>query len=139
MSIIPTPPQPKKKRSHGNEEAKLQIECVTWLHNTHEETRGLYFAVPNENTRSVYETKRQQLVSGSMRKSMGTLAGVSDTILLLPRGKFHAACIEFKTKVGRQSEKQVEWQKKVESAGYYYTIVRTIDEFKEKMEWYLNL
>ena len=138
MSIIPTPTQPKK-RQHRNEEAVLQARCVAWLHNEHPETRGLYIAIPNENTRSVYENKKQQLVSGSIRKAMGVTAGAADTALFLPRGGYHAAFIEFKTPIGRQSDVQVEWQSRVESAGYYYCIVRSEDEFKEKMEWYLSL
>lgn len=138
MSIIPTPEEPKK-HVRRNDEAVLQAKCWTWLWNEHPETRGLFFAVPNENSRSVYESKKQQLVSGAMRKAVGVYSGVSDSILLLPRGKYHAACIEFKTEIGRQSSVQAEWQGKVEKAGYYYTIVRSEDEFKEKMEWYLNL
>lgn len=137
MTLIPTPPQPKK-RQHRNDEAVLQSRCWTWLWNEHPETRGLYFAVPNENSRSVYETKKQQLVSGAMRKAIGVYSGVSDSILLLPRGKFHGACIEFKTPIGRQSSAQEEWQGRVEEAGYYYTVVRSEESFKEEMEWYLS-
>lgn len=138
MSIIPTPEEPKRHVRRNNE-AVLQAKCWTWLWNEHPETRGLYFAVPNENSRSVYESKKQQLVSGAMRKAVGVYSGVSDSILLLPRGKYHAACIEFKTEIGRQSSAQAEWQCKVEKAGYYYTILRSEDEFKEKMDWYLKL
>ncbi len=138
MSILPTPPQPKK-RHHRNDEAVLQAKCVQWLWNEHPETRGLYIAIPNENSRSVYETKKQQLVSGAMRKAVGVMAGAADTALFFPRGGYNAAFIEFKTPIGRQSSVQYEWQQKVERAGYYYTIVRTLDEFKEKMDWYLTL
>lgn len=138
MAIIPTPTQPKK-RQHRNEEAVLQARCVAWLHNEHPETRGLYFCVPNENTRSVYENKKQQLVSGSIRKAMGVVSGVSDTILLMPRGKYHAMLIEFKTETGRVSESQKEWRDKVENEGYCYTIIRHFETFKEKVEYYLNL
>lgn len=116
----------------------MQSKCWAWLWNERPETRGLYFAVPNENSRSVYENKRQQLVSGAMRKAMGVTAGVADTLLLLPRGKYHGACVEFKTPTGRQSEAQVAWQCKVEAAGYYYAVVRTLDDFKTKMERYLD-
>ena len=138
MSIIPTPEEPKKHVRRNNE-AVLQAKCWTWLWNEHPETRGLYFAVPNENSRSVYESKKQQIVSGAMRKAVGVYSGVSDSILLLPRGEYHGACIEFKTEIGRQSSAQAEWQGKVEKAGYYYTIVRSEDEFKEKMDWYIKL
>lgn len=138
MTITPTPPQPKKKRSHGNEEAKLQAECHTYLWNEHPETRMLYFATFNESSVR-YMSKKEQEIMGAQRNARGLVAGVADSLLLLPRGKYAGACVEFKTPIGRQSEKQVEWQRRVESVGYYYTIVRTLDDFKQTMEWYLNL
>lgn len=136
--IVETPPQPRKHRSHGNPEAKIQAECVTWLWNNKPETRGLYFCVPNENTQSVYETKRQQMISGSKRKAMGLVSGVSDTILLLPRRGYHALCIEFKTPVGRQSDAQISWESLVRANGYGYTVCRSLDDFKYIINWYLK-
>lgn len=136
--IIETPPQPRKQRSHGNPEAKIQSECVTWLWNNRPETRGLYFCVPNENTQSVYETKRQQMISGSKRKAMGVVQGVSDTLLLIPRKGYHGLCVEYKSEVGRQSEAQQEWQHKVEGQGYKYVIVRSLEEFVNVITEYLE-
>lgn len=136
--ITETPTQTKKKRQHSHSEAQIQASAVVWLNNERPETRGLFFCVSNENTRSVYESKRQQLMSGSMRRAMGVVAGVADTILFMPRGKYHAACFEFKTETGRQSDAQIRWQEKVEKEGYYYTIVRSLDEFKEKVDLYLG-
>lgn len=136
--IIETPPKPKT-RPHGNPEAKIQADCFYWLNNTHPKTRGLYFCVPNENSRSVYENKKQQLISGAKRRSMGVFAGVSDSVLLIPRGRYHGACVEFKIKTGRQSEAQIRWQQLVEMQGYYYVVVRSLDEFKEFIDWYLSL
>ena len=135
--IVPTPLQPKKHRSHGNPEAKIQAECVLWLWNNKPETRGLYFCVPNENTQSVYETKRQQMISGSKRKAMGVVSGTSDTILLMARKGYHALCVEFKTEVGRQSEAQLRWESLVCSQGYKYVVVRSLEEFKKIVNWYL--
>jgi len=138
MTIIPTPPQPKK-RQHRNDEAVLQANAWNWLWNTYPETRLLFFAVVNENERSGYESKKMQEISGARRRARGVVSGVSDSIGLIPRGKFHGVCAEAKTPTGVQSTAQKQWQERVESAGYYYFIYRTLDEFKEKMGNYLNL
>lgn len=135
--IIKTPPKPKS-HSRENHEAKIQAECVLWLWNNRPETRGLYFCVPNENTQSVYESKRQQMISGSKRKSMGVVSGTSDTILFIPRKGYHALCIEYKTPSGHQSPSQVLWQKKVEEQGYCYVIVRSLQAFITVIKNYLD-
>lgn len=134
--IVETPERPKRN-AHGNPEAKIQADCVLWMHNERPETRGLYFCVNNENSRSKYESKARQLMSGAQRKAIGVVAGVSDTILLIPRGGFHGLCVEFKTDIGRQSAAQVEWQGKVEAQGYRYVVVRSLAEFKEVVNGYL--
>lgn len=134
--IVETPERPKRN-AHGNPEAKIQADCVLWMHNERPETRGLYFCVNNENSRSKYESKARQLMSGAQRKAIGVVAGVSDTILLIPRGGFHGLCVEFKTDIGRQSAAQVEWQGKVEAQGYRYVVVRSLAEFKDVVNGYL--
>lgn len=136
--IVETPPQPAV-RKHGTPEARLQAECWAHAWNHFPETRKLYFAVLNENEQSKYETKQQQRISGARRKSRGVVAGVSDSLLLLPRGQYHGACFEFKTHKGVQSDAQKEWQALVEGAGYYYCIVRDKDDFIAKFSWYLSL
>lgn len=131
--------KPKKNRKYTQSEARIQSSAVVWMNNERPETRGLFFCVSNENTRSAYESKKQQLMSGAMRRMLGVVPGVSDTILMMPRGKYHAACFEFKTEKGRQSDVQARWQEKVEKEGYYYTLVRSLDEFKNKVNMYLGL
>lgn len=136
--IIYTPEKPPK-RTHGNPEAHIQADCVLWLWNTYPETRGLYFCVNNENSRSKYESLKQQLRSGAQRKALGIVPGVSDTILMIPRKGYHALCIEFKTPTGRQSDVQKEWQEKVESQGYRYVVIRSLEDFQHEIENYLSL
>lgn len=99
-------------------ELKMQAACVKWLRNERPETRGLFFAVNNNS---------EHIGRAMIRKSIGTIAGVSDTIFLW-KGK--AYFIEFKTVKGRQSSEQKRWQKIVEDNGFNYYIVRSLDEFK---------
>lgn len=135
--IVEASPQPAGKgRTHP--ESCIQASCVVWLNNEHPETRGLYFCVPNENTQSVYESRRQQLISGSKRRAMGVVSGVSDTMLLMPRKGYHGLCIEFKTEKGIQSDAQIRWQGLVEAQGYKYAVCRSLEQFKEIINEYMR-
>lgn len=146
------------------DEAKLQSQCVLWAWNTHPETRGLFFAVENEGARispkvvreivssiiqSVHNpqnvlmccrklmslTESGNIIGGAQAKAMGVVAGVSDTIFLWD-GK--AYLIEFKTNIGRQSDKQIEWENKVKSNGFEYFLVRSFDVFVSILEAILD-
>ena len=132
MSIIETPPRPTQRKK-GAPEGKIQASCVAWFYNTYPQYRGLYFAVQNENARADSNAS-----TGAIRRSMGVVSGVSDTILLIPRGKWKGLCIEFKTDIGRQSPAQAEWQVKVEAQGYRYEVVRSLEEFKKLIIEYEN-
>lgn len=136
--IIPTPEKPKQGRKHGNPEAKLQAECHTYLWNNYPVTRLLYFATFNESSVR-YLSKKEQEILGAQRNARGLIAGVSDSILLLPKGRYHGLMVEFKTEIGRQSDAQKTWQAKVESVGYKYIVVRSLEDFKQEIENYLAL
>lgn len=132
MPILATSPRPAQ-RKRGSPESKIQASCVAWMHNTYPEYRGLYFAVQNENSRADSNAS-----TGAIRRSMGVVKGVSDTILFLARGEYHALCVEFKTDIGRQSDAQRLWQSKVETQGFRYEVVRSLEEFKRLIVEYLN-
>ena len=57
---------------------------------------------------------------------------------MIPNDRYHALCIEFKTETGRQSDVQKSWQRIVESKGYRYVIIRSLEEFKEEVISYLK-
>lgn len=137
------------------EEAKLQSQCVIWMWNTHQETRGLFFSVENEGVRisskmvmgealfiqnnlnrpqSILMACRKLMtmcksgnaVGGAQAKAMGVTSGVSDCLFMWDSTTY---CFEFKTPTGRQSEKQVWWQSVVELKGYKYFVVRDFETF----------
>ena len=132
MQIIETPPQPKK-RSHKSNEGKIQAECFAWFWNTFPEYRKLLFHVPNENDRA-----DSNPIQGAIRKSLGVVSGVSDFVLLLPRGGHGALLIEMKDEHGTQKSAQREWQLIVERHGYRYEICRSLEQFKAIIADYLN-
>lgn len=129
--IIQTPDRPKK-RAHSMPEGKIQSACYLYFWENYPQYRGLYFAVPNENNRA-----DSNAITGAIRRSMGVYHGVSDTLMLIPRGQYHGLCIEYKDEKGRQSEHQKTWQKLVEAQGYRYEVIRTEEEFKSLVESYL--
>ncbi len=81
----------------------------------------MIFSVPTEAT---YKNKYYF-------QGLGAMSGVSDTIVMLPG---HILFVEFKSKKGRQSEEQKIFQHKVESLGFEYFIIRSLDEFMALIE-----
>lgn len=130
--IIETPEQPKK-RGHSMPEGRIQAECYQYFWNNYPQYRGLYFAVPNENTRS-----DSNIITGAQRKAMGVYHGVSDTLMLIPRGGYHGLAIEYKDERGRQSIHQIAWQALVENQGYKYVVCRSLEQFKIIIQEYLS-
>ena len=76
------------------------------------------FAIPNGG--------RRDAVTGAMLKAEGVTEGVSDLIILLPNGK--TVFVEVKTKKGKQSESQIEFQKRVEKLGFEYFVWRSVED-----------
>lgn len=135
-------------------ESRIQQECFVYFHNTFPHMRKLYFRIKNENTSGINAkfviTKLHDIIknplracaiskelidycrhagriSGSIDKSMGTIAGVADSCLLLAN---RAVFIEFKTENGIQSTEQKNFQAKVAETNHLYYIIRSFNEFK---------
>lgn len=45
-----------------------------------------------------------------------------------------AIMIELKNAKGKQSKEQIEWQKLLESQGFTYVVIRSLEEFKQFKE-----
>jgi hypothetical protein len=103
-------------------ELKLQQQCFMWHWNTHPGQRGLLFMNYNNPKNALH---------GAILKGLGLVAGVADMTYLSPRG---VVLIEMKWDNGKQSPVQIEWQRKVQAAGYRYEVVRTFEEFKQLIE-----
>lgn len=111
-------------------EHTLQRNMVNLFRMAYPQYKGVFFAVPNGGHRDIRVAQHM--------KAEGQLAGVSDLLLLVARKGMHGLCIEVKTKTGRQSERQKAFADAVIAQGYYYAIVRTLDEFIELCRWYLS-
>jgi hypothetical protein len=111
-------------------ESDTQQGCVKWFRLAYPKLSKLLFSVPNGGFRNIMTAKRMV--------AEGVVAGVSDLILFYPSKGKHALCIEMKTKQGKQSEKQKQWQIAVENFGYKYIICHSFDEFKAEIQKYIN-
>ncbi len=120
----------KKKRKHGSEEADIQSEFFNQVKLFFPYIPDkLIFAVPNGGSRNKIEAVNL--------KRQGVKSGVADVILLIPKKGFASLCIEFKTKIGRQSDEQKEFQMQVEKCGSKYVIARSVKEAIEEIKNYL--
>lgn len=113
-----------------NRESQIQIACVRWFRYQYPKLGRVLFAVPNGGYR-FYST-------GRILKAEGQLPGVSDLILLTPRSKYGALCIEMKSPKGKQSELQKLWQQHAEMAGNKYVLCYSLDDFMREIKEYLN-
>ncbi len=111
-------------------ESKMQIACKRWFDYQYPHFSKLLFAVPNGGQRGKFEA--------AIMKAEGTTAGVSDMILLVAKKGYSSLCIEFKTKTGRQSDSQKEWQEIAEKHGNKYVIIRSFEQFVRVVTAYLG-
>lgn len=102
----------EKQLSQITEKSEYDIQCE--IVNFCKLNKILCFSVPNEATRN-----------NSRYIKSGVLPGVSDLIIIRDEVFF----IEVKNQSGKQSEKQKEFQNKVELLGFKYYLVRSLEDF----------
>ncbi len=118
-----------------NIESTTQQACVRWFRLQYSCYNYLLFAIPNGGKRGI--------ATATIMKKEGVLAGVADLFLSVPKLTLneseskHGLYIEMKIAKGKQKERQKEFQKAVELAGYQYSICRSVGEFISVIEEYL--
>lgn len=117
----------KARKRRASPEACLQMTVCEYLR-----LAGvpglLWFSVPNEQRCSVQR--------GAQLKRMGRLPGVSDLIIMIPRGDDHLILfLELKAKGGKQSQEQAEFEKAAGNFGFY-ACVDSIDDAISILEGY---
>ena len=111
-------------------EDDIQVSCIYWFSYQFPKILKLLIAIPNGGRRNRREAAR-------LKKS-GVVPGVSDLVLFIPNQFHHALCIEIKSKDGRQSQLQKDWQKLVEVYNFKYVVCRSLDEFRSEVQMYLR-
>lgn len=125
-------------------EQDLQKQCVeylTLLSQTTEHENLVFYAPMNEGVMMVLTMfKIGKATSARIVKwlrKMGFIQGISDLVVGY-NGATHY--VELKTERGKQSEKQKEFQRRVEKCGFTYTIVRSLNELKTLLKsWGLHI
>ena len=108
-------------------EESLHARCYLWFHSEFPELRGLLCYNLNNS---------RNKIQAMMDKGKGLQKGRSDMVFYY---KGTATMIEFKIETGRQSKDQIEWQKRIELAGFKYYIIRSLEEFQELIKKQLTL
>lgn len=127
-----------KTAPYPGKEDYLQIATATWLRAQHPHL--LAFHVPNGGNRPVRTNRRGLTYSpaGVKLKAMGTLAGVSDWLILEPRGSHHGLAVELKAKGGSLQPSQSDFLEKMRQRGYATAICWNLEAFQQAVEQYLN-
>lgn len=112
-------------------ESHLQQICLKWARLQYPLCRVLLFSVPNGAHLSQVQAR--------ILKAEGMTAGVPDMIFMQHSAdyKYACLCIEFKTEKGRQSEHQKAFEEALPK-DYRYDIVRSFEQFKELIDYYLT-
>lgn len=124
------------KREQTYSESKIQHICVNWFRYTFPHVANLLFAVPNGGWRGAR--------AGAQMRYEGQVSGVSDLILLFPKGGKASLCIEMKVpgrkgrSAGTQKPHQIAWQTLVEKHGSTYVVCHGLLEFVEAVCIYLQ-
>ena len=105
------------------------MACVRWFDMQYPQYRLLLHHSPNGSNKSK--------VAAGIFKAMGERAGFPDLILLLSRHGCTALAVELKTKTGRQSPGQKDWQQVAAANGIRYEVVRDFDTFFNLINEYL--
>lgn len=111
-------------------ENQLQAECIRWFRLQYPQYWRLLFHIPNGGTRNIIEATRL--------KAQGVVPGVADLILLKPNRIWNGLCIELKVGKNKQTDNQIEWGNAVSEQGYHYVVCRTVGEFINLINLYLN-
>jgi hypothetical protein len=108
-------------------EDQLQQKIVIDFRNRNLKNDNLIFSVPNGGSRNPIEAMKL--------KKTGTMAGVSDLIIMAPN---RIMFLELKTEKGIQSEVQKNFQNKVEALGFEYLLIRNLKQYEDLMQTLLK-
>lgn len=115
----------KKQLNELSEKSEhtIQCDCVNWFRKEYKDY--IIHSTPNEATRN-----------NTRYKQSGVLSGVADLTVKINNSIF--IDIEVKDHKGRQSKNQINIQKKLEKINSNYIVVKSLDEFKNKVKTLIN-
>jgi hypothetical protein len=114
----------------GNE-SRLQEGCVKWFRYHYPHHRKLLFSIPNGGHRNPG--------TAITMKAEGTVPGIPDLMLAIPRHGHHGLFLETKYGKGKLTEDQEEIKRLLEKQNYKHVTYYTLDEFIREVTFYMNL
>ena len=114
-----------KKTEHS-----LQSGCIKWFRMQYPKLRLNLFAIPNG--------AKRDFLTGKFYVREGLTKGVADCFLSVMSGGYGGVWIEFKSKTGKQSPEQKDFELAQLSSGYAYWIIRDFDSFRKAVQVYLE-
>lgn len=119
----------RSRSKSANTEHDLQVQCLRWLHYTHQDV--LCYAIPN----GAYTTK----TTARKLVAEGVCHGIPDLHIPIARQGYHSLYIEMKNgKAGRLSEHQKEMIPRLQCYGNKVVVCRCLDDFIKEVSNYLN-
>ena len=120
-----------------HKESDLQIRCIKWFRYQYPAFARLMEHPHNEG--NAFNARQQAIANAE-----GVTKGVADLILHVPSYNignpdrvYTSLALEMKTKDGRQSEAQKQWQRLFEAAGGLYVIIHSYDDFVSAVARYI--
>lgn len=111
-----------------NPESNLQIACVKWFRLQY--PQRIIAAIPNGGKRGI--------ITASIMKAEGVLAGMPDLIIPEPCEDFHGMFIEMKTPTGTTSPHQKEILRRLNNSGYAVFVCRSFEDFQAAVNKYFQ-
>ena len=99
-------------------EVKIQSQIFQWHWNNYPKERGLLCYNLNNSANKI---------DGNRNKALGLIKGRADMVYYYNSS---AVMIELKNAKGKQSKDQILWQELLESQGFTYIVIRSLEEFK---------
>lgn len=109
-------------------EAKHQQEIILYMNKNYIKTH-IIFSIPNEIPYPLPKKIMSDILS--RLQQYGLLKGASDLVILCPDKRY--ITVEVKTSTGSQSPEQIIFQKRVESINGDYIVVRSLEDFINKV------
>ena len=109
-------------------EAKHQQDIILYM-NKHYINTHIIFSVPNEIPYTL--TKKIMMEILSRLTQNGLLKGASDLVILCPDKRY--ITVEIKRSTGTQEPAQIIFQKRVESINGDYFVIRSLEDFINKV------
>ena len=124
------------------QESKIQQEIFIYWHNTHPET--IIHSVPNGFGFTIQEIiplrfhsaiRKAIAMAVNFSKQTGMIEGISDLIIHLPNGR--CVMVEVKNEKNTQSPAQKKIEAKMKAMGSNYILVRSLEDFKERIKKFI--